>query len=52
MEEHEALSKDDEARKLLDKYFTYTAHYIVEASAFMRPDQLSGGTSIDPGRVW
>jgi truncated hemoglobin YjbI len=33
-------------------YFRYTAHYIVVASEYMRSDQLSGGTSVDPGRVW
>uniref|UniRef100_A0A7S2IK20 Globin n=1 Tax=Helicotheca tamesis TaxID=374047 RepID=A0A7S2IK20_9STRA len=52
IDNHEALSDDDEARDLLKKYFAFTAHYIVAASEFMRPDQLSGGTKIDPGRVW
>jgi len=40
MEEHPVLTKDDEARKALSKYFRYTAHYIVVASQFMRPDQV------------
>jgi len=52
LKEHETLSTDDEARASLLKYFTYTAHYIVAASVYMRPDQLSGGTQIDPGRIW
>jgi hypothetical protein len=37
---------------MLNKYFLYTAHYIVVASDYMRPDQLSGGTVVDTGRVW
>lgn len=49
---HEALKVDDEAKALLKKYFSYTAHYIVAAMAYMRDDQLSGGTNIDAGRVW
>ncbi|CAJ1960344.1 unnamed protein product [Cylindrotheca closterium] len=52
MEEHSVLSKDEEARKCLVDYFKYTAQYIVVASKFMRSDQLSGGTSVDKGRVW
>mmetsp|Transcript_16151 Transcript_16151/g.28211 ORF Transcript_16151/g.28211 Transcript_16151/m.28211 type:complete len:177 (+) Transcript_16151:36-566(+) len=49
---HSKLSKDEEARIALERYFSYTAHYIVAASQFMRPDQLSGGTKTDEGRVW
>jgi hemoglobin len=49
---HSVLQQDEEARSALQKYFSYTAHYIVAASQFMRPDQLSGGTKIDEGRVW
>ena len=89
LEEHPLLAQDKEASDALRLYFRYTAHYIVAASAFMRPDQvctailvrlaqpllvlfshsntltllgfivvcktflqLSGGTSIDAGRIW
>jgi len=52
IQEHDALKHDEEAKHLLDKYFTYTAHYIVVASEYMRPDQLSGGTTVDSGRIW
>lgn len=52
LEDHTKLSQDDEARTALCKYFRYTAHYIVIASQFMRPDQLSGGTAADAGRNW
>lgn len=41
LEDHEVLSTDDEARIKLFKYFTYTAHYIVAASIYMKPDQAS-----------
>lgn len=40
IDSHEALQDDAEARELLTKYFQYTAHYIVAASAYMRPDQV------------
>jgi truncated hemoglobin YjbI len=50
--EHPILGEDDAARGALGKYFRYTAHYIVAASQFMRPDQLSGGTRVDEGRIW
>ncbi len=40
MERHEKLGVDPEARMALLKYFRYTAYYIVEASDFMRPDQV------------
>lgn len=52
IDDHEALRQDSQAKKLLKNYFSYTAHYIVAASEYMRPDQLSGGTKIDEGRVW
>lgn len=52
MEEHDMLKQDEEARMLLKDYFSYTAHYIVAGMEFMRPDQLSGGTKIDPDRIW
>ena len=38
----EELFKDDpESCEALRKYFTYTGHYIVVASEYMRPDQVS-----------
>jgi hypothetical protein len=40
LEQHSILSKDDEAKECLRKYFRYTAHYIVTASEFMRGDQV------------
>ena len=40
VESHEALKDDAKARELLVKYFQYTAHYIVAASDYMRPDQV------------
>jgi len=52
MKAHSILANDKEAQDSLAKYFRYTAHYIVVASEFMRPDQLSGGTTMDAGRVW
>jgi truncated hemoglobin YjbI len=39
--EHDQLQNDPETREYLNKYFLYTAHYIVVASEFMRPDQVS-----------
>lgn len=39
IEEHDLLKQDEEAREALYKYFQYTAHYIVVASKYMRPDQ-------------
>lgn len=80
--EHSILKDKQELQEKLSKYFRYTAHYIVVASAYMRPDQvrrlpcwggrfvateflngysgkilttcckLSGGTQVDPGRIW
>jgi truncated hemoglobin YjbI len=50
IKDHSTL--DEESRHKLLQYFTYTAHYIVAAMAYMRPDQLSGGTQIDSGRFW
>jgi truncated hemoglobin YjbI len=41
VDEHDQLQNDLEAREYLHKYFLYTAHYIVVASEFMRPDQVS-----------
>jgi hemoglobin len=41
MDEHDALRGDVVARDALYKYFLYTAHYIVVASDFMRPDQVN-----------
>lgn len=41
MERHESLGADEEARAALLKYFRYTAYYIVVASEYMRPDQVS-----------
>jgi truncated hemoglobin YjbI len=52
LKQHSILSNDAKARDALEKYFLYTSHYIVAASQFMRPDQLSGGTQIDEGRLW
>ena len=52
IDEHEQLRNDDETRKHLKQYFAFQAHYIVAAMAYMRSDQLSGGTSMDSGRVW
>jgi truncated hemoglobin YjbI len=52
---NEDTSNDEkvkETKKALQKYFTFQAHYIVVASEYMRPDQLSGGNQIDEGRVW
>lgn len=45
MQDHYTLRHDTEARKALNKYFSFTAHYIVIASEFMRPDQV--GTIFD-----
>jgi truncated hemoglobin YjbI len=39
--EHEQLQNDPEVRESLHNYFLYTSHYIVVASEFMRPDQVS-----------
>lgn len=32
--------EEEESKTCLVKYFTYTAHYIVAAMAYMRPDQV------------
>lgn len=40
VKEHPKLINDEEAKETLVKYFRYTAHYIVAASDFMRPDQV------------
>jgi len=52
LDQHVKLSEDREAKDILKKYFRFTAHYIVAGMEYMRDDQLSGGTQIDPGRVW
>jgi truncated hemoglobin YjbI len=52
IEEHDELQNDQEAKRYMKSYFTYTAHYIVAAMEYMRPDQLSGGTQIDKDRIW
>jgi len=52
IDEHESLRENIETREQMKKYFAYTAHYIVAAMEYMRPDQLSGGTKIDKDRVW
>jgi hypothetical protein len=40
MAEHSILKDDADAREKLSKYFMYTAHYIVGATDYMRPDQV------------
>ncbi|KAL7455261.1 hypothetical protein ACHAWC_007470 [Mediolabrus comicus] len=52
IDEHDELKKDEEAKEYLYIYFRFMAFYIVVASAYMKDDQLSGGTQIDSGRVW
>lgn len=52
IDEHEGMKDDVDGMQHLKNYFTYTAHYIVAAKEYMRPDQLSGGTKMDAGRVW
>jgi truncated hemoglobin YjbI len=49
---HETLQQDEEALVALLAYFGFTAHYIVFASEYMRPDQLSGGDRLDTGSNW
>jgi truncated hemoglobin YjbI len=41
MEDHSHLKDDQDAKDALYSYFQYTSHYIVAASEFMRPDQVS-----------
>jgi truncated hemoglobin YjbI len=48
VEEHENLKEDQEAKEALYLYFRYTAHYIVAASDYMRPDQVSHGITWFP----
>jgi hypothetical protein len=43
MKEHECLQNDEEAILALEKYFRYTAHYIVAAMDYMRDDQVRRG---------
>ena len=38
--EHPRMVEDVEAKRKLENYFRYTAHYIVIASEYMRPDQV------------
>ena len=38
--DHSILKDSREAREKISKYFRYTAHYIVVASEYMRPDQV------------
>jgi len=52
MAEHPSTSVDGELRYALNDYFNFIAHYIVATMEYMRPDQLSGGTKMDPDRVW
>jgi len=82
LDEHDISNNDIVARNALEDYFTFTSHYIVVASTFMKSDQvsvcvcmdvfflicnvfictkfitfsfelqLSGGTQLDPGRIW
>lgn len=52
LDEHDISKNDIVARNALEDYFTFTSHYIVVASTFMKSDQLSGGTQLDPGRIW
>ena len=40
IDEHDGLQNDSEAREHLKKYFGHTAHYIVAAMQYMRPDQV------------
>jgi len=52
MNDHKILMNDEETKIHLRNYFAFTAHYIVAAKEYMRPDQLSGGTKIDADRIW
>lgn len=40
IDQHEELKNDDEAKEHLKNYFAHTAHYIVAAMEYMRPDQV------------
>jgi truncated hemoglobin YjbI len=44
--EDDKLTQDALVVEALDQYFRYTAHYIVVASEYMRPDQVSSKISI------
>lgn len=48
LQENKFLQRDDEALDALVKYFRYTAHYIVVASEYMRPDQVRATRVIYP----
>lgn len=52
MQEHPEIAADLEAYAALEKYFRFTAYYLVATMTYMKSDQLSGGTQIDEGRVW
>jgi truncated hemoglobin YjbI len=41
LHEHTSLSQDTHVREILERYFAYTAHYIVAAMEYLRPDQVS-----------
>ena len=40
IQEHSHLKSDNESRAILEKYFNYTAHYIVAGMTYMRSDQV------------
>ena len=40
IDEHDELQNDVEAKERLKDYFAHTAHYIVAAMEYMRPDQV------------
>lgn len=40
IDEHEELKDDADGKQHLKNYFVYTAHYIVAAMEYMRPDQV------------
>ena len=41
LDEHDISKNDIVARNALEDYFTFTSHYIVVASTFMKSDQVS-----------
>ena len=41
IDQQELLKNDIIARHALEDYFRFQAHYIVVASTFMKPDQVS-----------
>jgi len=46
IDEHEGMKDDVDGMQHLKNYFTYTAHYIVAAKEYMRPDQVGTGDLI------